>query len=70
MALKGALPLKKAMVEFNPPPGISISGNPNRPPHSKYERGLFRRIQSRCPFAERICVARWTLPLPLLLRPK
>jgi hypothetical protein len=28
MALKGELPVKKEMVEFNPPPGSSISGKP------------------------------------------
>jgi hypothetical protein len=29
MALKGELPVKKDMVEFNPPPGRSISGKPD-----------------------------------------
>jgi hypothetical protein len=28
MALNGELPVKKAIVEFNPPPGISNSGKP------------------------------------------
>jgi hypothetical protein len=28
MALNGEPPVKKEMVEFNPPPGISISGKP------------------------------------------
>jgi hypothetical protein len=28
IAFKGALPEKKAMVEFNPPPGINNSGKP------------------------------------------
>jgi hypothetical protein len=28
IALKGELPVKNAMVEFNPPPGSSNSGKP------------------------------------------
>ena len=28
MGLKGELPVKKEMFEFNPPPGITSSGKP------------------------------------------
>jgi hypothetical protein len=28
MALKGELPVKKDIVEFNPPPGSTMSGKP------------------------------------------
>jgi hypothetical protein len=37
MGLKGALLVKKEMVEFNPPPGISNKGKPE-PASSKWMR--------------------------------